>query len=77
VQYQLLKTIDTLSLIPAVHVDTRYQEIVARLKSKQTSEGRWQVESINKTWSAFDFGQKKAPSPWVTFLALRVITRSH
>jgi hypothetical protein len=77
VQYQLLKTIDTLSLIPAVHVDSRYQEIVARLKSKQTAEGRWQVESINKTWSAFDFGQKKMPSPWVTFLALRIITKGH
>jgi hypothetical protein len=77
VQYQLLKTIDTLSFVPAVHVDPRYLEIVARLKSKQTAEGRWQVESINKTWSAFDFGQKKAPSPWVTFLALRVMMMSH
>jgi len=27
-------------------------------------------------WSAFDFGQKKEASPWVTFLALRVIVRS-
>ena len=76
VQYQLLKTIDTVSLIPSVHADPRYLEMVDQLKSKQSAGGRWLTESINKPWSAFDFGQKKEASPWITFLALRVIIRS-
>ena len=33
------------------------------------------AESIYKYWKGFDFGQKKAPSPWITLLALRVIKR--
>lgn len=51
VQYQLLKTVDTLSLLPAVHADPHYQEMVDRLKSKQNAEGRWLAESINKSCS--------------------------
>lgn len=77
VQYQLLKTVDTLSLLPAIHTDPRYQEIVDRLKSKQNPGGRWLAESVNKTWSGFDFAQKKEPSPWLTFLALRIIAKSN
>jgi hypothetical protein len=75
VQYQLLKTVDTLSMLPEIHSDTRYQEMISRLKSKQNADGYWLVESVNKPWSSFDFGQKKTASPWVTFLALRVFVR--
>jgi hypothetical protein len=63
-------------MLPAVHTDPRYQEIVDRLKVKQTAEGRWLAESVNKSWSTFDFGQKKEALSWVTFLALCVIMRS-
>ncbi len=76
VQYQLLKTVDTLALIPGVRTDQRYQEMLDRLKSKQNAQGRWLAESVNKPWSAFDFGQRKEASPWVTFLALRVLVKS-
>jgi hypothetical protein len=75
VQYQLLKTVDTLSMLPGVRADPRYQEMVERLKSKRNADGLWLVESVNKPWSAFDFGQKKEPSPWATLLALRVLVR--
>ena len=37
--------------------------------------GRPWAESIYQYWKGFDFGQKKAPSPWITLLALRVIKR--
>jgi hypothetical protein len=76
VQYQLLKVIDTLSLLPATRADARYLEIVDRLKSKRDPEGHWKAEGVNKPWSAFDFGQKKAASPWITFLAVRVCVRT-
>ena len=76
VQYQLLKTVDTLSLLPEVRTDPRYGEMVERLKRKQDADGRWRAESVNKSWAPFDFGQKKTASPWITFLAVRVLLRT-
>ncbi len=75
VQYQLLKTVDTLVQAPAAHQDPRFREMMERLKGKQDLEGKWTAESTNKPWSDFDFGQKKQPSAWITFLAARIIMR--
>lgn len=77
VQYQLLKMVDTLSMFPRIRTDARYQEIVNRLKSKQNTQGGWVPEGVNRPWSMFDFGQKKEISPWITFLAIRVLERDH
>lgn len=76
VQYGLLKTLDTLSLVDGIETDKRYQEMLHSLRSKQTSDGKWLAESVNKPYSGFDFGQKKQPSPWITFLVLRILNRS-
>jgi hypothetical protein len=76
VQYALLKTIDTLSLVDGIEADSRYLEMLDRLQSKQTTGGKWLAESVNKPYSGFDFGQKKQPSPWITFLALRILKRA-
>ena len=75
VQYQLLKVVDTLAPVPAVRDDPRFAEMLDRLRSKQGADGHWTAESINKPWSEFDFGQKKQPSPWITFLAVRALAR--
>jgi hypothetical protein len=75
VQYQLLKTVDTLAQVPAVRGDARFGEMLDRLRGKQGTDGRWTAESVNKPWSAFDFGQKKQPSAWITFLAVRAVRR--
>lgn len=77
VQYQLLKTVETLSMLPAVQTDPRYLEMVERINTKQSADGGWRVEGVNKPWSAFDFGQKKEASPWVTFLVLRILRRQN
>jgi hypothetical protein len=76
VQYGLLKTLDTLSLVADIADDNRYLEMLDKLRSKQTPDGKWLAESVNKPYSGFDFGQKKQPSPWITFLALRVLRRA-
>ena len=74
VQYQLLKTADTLAQIPGVHADPRLREMIGHIESKRDSEGRWTAEGVNKPYAEFDFGQNKTASPWVTFLAVRMIT---
>lgn len=73
VKYQLLKTADTLARIPSVRQDGRFLEMVAAIQAKQSSDGHWTAESVNKPYSEFDFGQKKRPSSWITFLAWRII----
>ena len=75
VQYQLLKTIDTLAQVPAIRKDARFQDMLGKLAGKQDSDGKWTAEGINKPWSDFDFGQKKQPSAWITFLAVRALVR--
>lgn len=75
VQYQLLKTIDALAQIPAIRKDARFQEMLGQLAGKQDAAGRWTAEGVNKPWSDFDFGQKKQPSTWITFLAVRAMVR--
>ncbi|MCB9133921.1 MAG: hypothetical protein H6636_00745 [Anaerolineales bacterium] len=76
IQYQLLKVADTLSQIPSACRDHRYLEIVDHLQSRQSADGKWTPEGINKPYSDFDFGQKNHPSAWLTFLVLRIIKRS-
>ncbi len=75
VQYQLLKTIDTLAQVPAIRKDARFQAMLGQLAGKQDAAGRWTAEGINKPWNDFDFGQKKQPSAWITFLAVRAMMR--
>lgn len=76
VQYGLLKTVDTLSLVKGIGKNDLYQEMLARLKSKVTPDGDWLPESINKPYSEFSFGQKKYSSDWITFLVVRALKRA-
>jgi hypothetical protein len=75
VQHQLLKTVDTLSNFPSALADARFGEMLDAVVEKQTDEGTFKPEGVNKPYAEFDFGQKKAPSPWLTFLAARAYQR--
>jgi hypothetical protein len=46
------------------------------VEAKGDEQGRFTPESIWTAWKDWDFGQKRAPSPWMTFLALRILKRS-
>lgn len=76
VQYGLLKEADTLSEIDSIHMDPRYREMLGRLLSRLDATSELIPESVNKPYSDFDFGQKKQPSTWITFLAVRAIARN-
>jgi hypothetical protein len=73
VQYQRLKTMDTLARIPGVPADPRFGEMLADLDAKRRGDGFWAAESVNKPYAAFDFGQKKVGSAWITLVALRIL----
>jgi hypothetical protein len=55
--------------------DGRLIEMVETLKLKADREGRYTPESEWKAWRGWDFGQKKQPSRWLTFIVLRIYSR--
>lgn len=73
VQHQILKTIDTLSNFPAALADGRFIDMLNTITDKQLPDHTFKTEGVNKPYADFDFGQKKQPSPWITF----IIARSH
>jgi hypothetical protein len=73
--YDLLHVLDVLSQFPWLRGDPRLGEMVVLLKSKADDEGRFSLESVWTAWKDWEFGQKKVPSRWLTFLAWRIIQR--
>ena len=73
--YDLLHVLDVLSQFSWLKGDPRLIEMLNILKSKEDAEGKFTPESIWMAWKNWDFGQKKEPSRWLTFLCLRIIKR--
>jgi hypothetical protein len=73
--YDILNLADTLSNFDYAIKDRRFSEIVDSLENKITIDNKYTPESIWKAWSDWDFGQKKVPSPWITFIIYRIRMR--
>jgi hypothetical protein len=76
VQYQRLKTMDALSQVPGLSGDARYRQLLAELEAKRRPDGTWWADGVNKPYAAFDFGQKRGPSAWITLVASGILQRS-
>jgi hypothetical protein len=74
--YDLLHVLDLLTQFPFLKGDPRLEEMIQLLASKADPQGRFTPESVWKAWSAWEFGQKKEPSRWLTLLAQRIIARA-
>ncbi|HPJ01483.1 MAG TPA: hypothetical protein PKU80_01410 [Candidatus Limiplasma sp.] len=70
--YDILHVADILSQMRWLHNDQRFLEMLDIIQSKQDDKGCYTPESVWFPWKAWDFGQKKQPSPWLTFLVLRI-----
>ncbi len=73
--YDLLSVAAVLSRFPRVHADPRFKEMTGLIKSKEDEEGFFTPESVYLKLKAWDFGQKKTPSPYLTYLCLRIFDR--
>jgi hypothetical protein len=73
--YDILHFADTLSNFKQAIPDTRFKEIIDLIKSKASDDGKYIPESEWKAWKGWDFGQKKLPSAWLTFLVSRLNRR--
>jgi len=69
VWYDILNVVSVLSRFPWLKGDPRLNEMASVIAEKSDSEGRFTPESVWMAWKPWDFGQKKLPSPWMTFLA--------
>jgi hypothetical protein len=74
--YGLLSVADVVSRHPAAVGDERFADMVRVIEGKADADGRFVPESVYLAWKGWDFGQKKEPSGWLTFLATRVIARA-
>jgi hypothetical protein len=75
VWYDILHVVDVLSRFPFVHADPRFQEIVETITAQADENGRYTANSMYRAWKGWSFADKKHPSPWLTFLVLRVQRR--
>ena len=75
VWYDVLHVVDVLSRFSFVHPDPRFQEMVETITAQADGEGCYTAGSMYRAWKGWSFADKKNPSPWLTFLVLRVQRR--
>ena len=75
VWYNILHVVDVLTRFPFVHADPRFLEMVETITAQADGEGRYTASSMYRAWKGWSFADKKKPSPWLTFLVLRVLKR--
>jgi hypothetical protein len=73
--YDILHVLDVLSQFEWLRNDSRLIEMSNIVRSKADEDGKYTPESVWRAWKEWDFGQKKQPSRWLTFLALRIFKR--
>lgn len=73
--YDIVSVTGILSKYPFIRNDPRFCEMLALIKNKQGDDGFFIPESIYQKLKDWDFGQKKAPSPYLTYLCLRIFER--
>jgi hypothetical protein len=73
--YDILHVLDVLTQFPWLRGNARLQEMLAILANKADEQGRYAAESVWMAWKEWDFGQRREPSRWITFLVQRLLDR--
>jgi hypothetical protein len=76
VWYDVLHVTGALSRFPFVRADPRFREMLAAVAAQADADGRYTAGSMYRAWAGWSFADKKRPSPWLTFLALRILKRA-
>jgi hypothetical protein len=75
VWYDIVHVADTLSRFAWLRNDPRLMQMADVICSKIDTQGLVTPESVWMAWKEWDFGQKKTPSGWLTFLVHRLRLR--
>ncbi len=73
--YDILHVLDVLSQFEWLKGDPRLVDMAGAVQSKADAEGKFTAESEWQAWRSWEFAQKKKPSRWLTFLAIRTLRR--
>ena len=72
VWYDILHVVDVFSRFPFVRGDPRLAEMLDVVISQADEQGRYTAGSMYQAWKGWSFADKKQPSPWLTYLVLRI-----
>jgi hypothetical protein len=75
VWYDILHVTDVLSRFPFAHKDQRYKEMEQTITNQADEDGLYTAASMYMAWKGWSFANKKFPSPWLTFLVMRIQKR--
>ncbi len=73
--YDIVGVAGVLSKYEFAREDPRFPEMINHIKSKQDKNGFFTPESVYLKLKDWDFGQKKAPSPYLTYLCYQIFKR--
>ncbi len=75
--YDIVSVTDCLSRFEQAKRDDRFQEMLALIRQKQDENGHFTPESIFLKYKGWDFGQKKKPSAYLTYLCTNILEQSN
>lgn len=75
VWYDILHVVEVLSHLDYVRQDSRFKDMVTEITIQADNKGRFTASSMYRAWKGWSFADKKTPSPWLTFLVLRMLKR--
>ena len=73
--YDIVSVMDVLSRIESIQSDACFMDMAAIIKSKQDNNGLFMPEAVFQKFKEWDFGQKKKPSPYLTYLCYQILER--
>jgi len=71
-----VSVVEVLSHVEHIKSDAHFIEMVSLIKSKQDDNGLFTPEAVFQKFKGWDFGQKKIPSPYLTYLCHRILERT-
>ncbi|MBN2510291.1 MAG: hypothetical protein JXB03_08445 [Spirochaetales bacterium] len=77
VWYNALYLADVLTRYPALHDTPLVKELVDWVTENRAEDGTWKPTSVFRPYKDLDFGQKKQPSLWITYLCLRILKQRY
>jgi hypothetical protein len=75
VWYDILHVVDALSQFPSAYGDARFRQMLETITTQADAHGCYTPNSMYRAWAGWSFADKKHPSPWLTFLVLRILKR--
>ena len=74
--YDIVHVVDVLSRFKNIRSDARFIEMFSIIKNKQDSSGLFTPEAVYQKFKGWDFGQKKTPSPYLTYICYQILART-